>query len=1227
MEWTREQKKVIETKNKNLLVSAAAGSGKTAVLVERIINRITAKEDSIDIDRLLVVTFTNAAAAEMKERIRKAIDDRLMEDSENASLQRQAALIHNAQITTIHSFCLSVIRENFQSLPIDPSFRIAEEAELTLLKSDVLEELLEKYYEEGSEEFLAFSEGFGGGKTDTDMEELILNMHQFSMSAPWPGEWYENLSSNFAIQSAEEMKEASWMKELMVLLNHMAADLTFMCEEAKAICLKEDGPKAYLPAVDSDLEQLKGLLEEYDYTLFGEKVKNITFARLSAKKQEEVDQGKKEQVKGIRDKIKKVVGDMVDNYYFQTEEDMVSDIAAMKESTQVMIRLCRDFSEGFQKRKAEKNVVDFHDLEHLALSVLVKKENGEIIPTPAADELAEYYKEIMVDEYQDSNLVQEIILDSISSGRFGRPDRFMVGDVKQSIYKFRLADPRIFMEKYEKYPLLEQEEEGDNERIDLHKNFRSRDVVINSINSIFRKIMTKKLGDIAYDEKEYLYPGASYTEGEDTSDTTELLLITTSPTKKKEDEEESKEAEEYTAKELEARAIARRMKELTDPETGLMVQDKKSGSLRRAVYGDIAILLRSVAGWAEVFADTLSAEDIPSHTETQTGYFKTLEISTALNILRVIDNPRQDIPFTAVLKSPVASFTDNELAEIRMVKRRISMYEAAKTYLLTNENALSSKVSGFFDRLHKYREMAEHVSINELIIKVFEDTGYYNYVSAMPGGDKRRANLDMLVQQAIGFEKSSYSGLFHFIRYMERLDKYDVDFGEAKVTGEDDKSVRIMSIHKSKGLEFPIVFVAGMGKNFNLQDSRAKLLLHQDYGIGIDYLDLSLRVKTPTLIKKFIQKQLVLESLGEELRVLYVALTRAKEKLILTAGVKDIDKLLREYTAGGPDIKKNISFIELSGAASYLDWIMAALIPQKGFEELLSSHELLSPSLEDDKFLVREYTYEMLLFQEKVSQEIKALKEDILLNRDNDFVYDSKYKSEIEDYFNYSYPYALESNIHTKLTVSELKKMGQNEAEELCDSLFLKKQETEEYPKPEFLQDVKEEKGADLGTLIHKVLELSVFNDIHGEEELGTFIKGLVEKKKLLLEETKALDRKRLGRFFESELAQRIRMAETEGNLYKERQFILGIKAKDINEDYKSEELVLIQGVIDVYFEEQDGLVLVDYKSDVHVTEEILKNRYSRQLAYYRKALEQLTGKKVKESHLYSFWLNETIAI
>ncbi|MDF2871832.1 MAG: hypothetical protein K0R05_3407 [Anaerocolumna sp.] len=1278
MEWTREQKKVIETRNKNLLVSAAAGSGKTAVLVEHIINRIT--EEGIDIDRLLVVTFTNAAAAEMKERIRKAIEDKLLNDPDNANLHRQAALVHSAQITTIHSFCLSVIRDNFQSLPIDPSFRIAEEAELTLIKSDVLEELLEACYEEGREDFLAFTESFGGGKTDDGIEDLILNIHQFSMSAPWPEDWYDKLKVNFEVESAIDMKASDWMHELMSMLSRIINDLYNMCEEAVLLCQQADGPTAYQSALISDSDQLEGLKGITDYSEFGERIQGISFARLSGKKEEGVDPGKKEQVKSIRDRIKKAVSDIQGNYYFQAEDEMVADIAAMRSNVEVIIRLCKEFSAAYQKRKAEKNMVDFNDLEHLALSVLVRKEEGITIPTQAADELAGFYKEVMVDEYQDSNLVQEIILESISGGRFGNPNRFMVGDVKQSIYKFRLADPRIFMDKYEKYPLLGEEEtetekelhteaelaqnsetkresEGrinkntvkkaeikkteicaaeisseaeQNLRIDLHKNFRSREVVINSINSVFQMIMTKKLGDIEYDKRAYLYPGAAFSIGEGISDNTELLLAAVTPPEDEAAAVENKkdeEAEEYTARELEALAIAARIKELVHPEKGLLVQDKKTGGLRRAMYGDIAILLRSMTGWADIFSDTLSAEGIIAHTETQTGYFKTLEISTALNLLRTIDNPRQDIPFTAVLKSPMAGFTDGELADIRMIKKRVPMYEAAKSYRSSKEDALAVKLDEFFKRLSSYRSIAVHLPIHELILHVLSDTGYYNYVAAMPAGEKRKANLNMLVQQAIRFEGTSFSGLFHFIRYMERLDRYDVDFGEAKVTGEDDKSVRIMSIHKSKGLEFPIVFVAGMGKNFNTQDSRAKLLLHQDYGIGMDYIDLNLRVKEPTLIKKFIQKQLVTESLGEELRVLYVALTRAKEKLILTAGVKDMKKLLEKYALKAITPRNTLSYLELSAASSYLDWIMLSLIQQKGFEELLLSYDLPVSSVSDDKLTVREYTYEMLLEREKERQVVKEIKEDILLDRSEDTVYDENYKKDIKAYFEYKYPFQAEAGIHTKVTVSELKKMGQQEEEELSVALPVLKTQEEEYPVPAFLKEIKEEKGADLGTLIHKVLELTPFEGIYGETELSDHLDRLVEEKRLLPEELKILDIGRISKLYQSELGQRLRMAETEGRLFKERQFIMGVKAKDIDEELQSEELVLVQGVIDAYFVEKNELVLVDYKSDAYVTEEKLKSRYHIQLRHYQKALEQLTGMKVKESIIYSVWLSRQVLI
>ncbi|WOO38504.1 helicase-exonuclease AddAB subunit AddA [Anaerocolumna sp. AGMB13020] len=1245
MEWTREQKKVIETRNKNLLVSAAAGSGKTAVLVEHIINRIT--EEGIDIDRLLVVTFTNAAAAEMKERIRKAIEDKLLHDPDNANLHRQAALVHSAQITTIHSFCLSVIRDNFQSLPIDPSFRIAEEAELTLIKSDVLEDLLEACYEEGREDFLAFTESFGGGKTDDGIEDLILNIHQFSMSAPWPEEWYDRLKENFEVESAEDMKAADWMKELMSMLNRIVSDLYSMCEEAVLICQQADGPTAYQAALISDSNQLEGLKGITDYSEFGESIQGISFVRLSGKKEEGVDPGKKELVKSIRDRIKKAVSDIQGSYFFQGEAEMAADIAAMRSNAEVIIRLCKEFSAAYQKRKAEKNMVDFNDLEHLALSVLVKKEDGVTTPTQAADELAGFYKEVMVDEYQDSNLVQEIILESISGSRFGNPNRFMVGDVKQSIYKFRLADPSIFMDKYEKYPLLAEEEtekelntekslevdsqmeQNHNLRIDLHKNFRSRDVVINSINSVFQRIMTRKLGNIEYDKRAYLYPGAEFCSGDGISDSTELLLAVVTPAEAEAASENKKdeEAEEYTARELEALAVAARIKELVHPETGLLVQDKKTGALRRAVYGDIAILLRSMTGWADIFSDTLSGEGITAHTETQTGYFKTLEISTALNLLRTIDNPRQDIPFTAVLRSPMAGFTDGELADIRMIKKRVPMYEAARLYSSTKEDALTVKLDHFFKKLSSYRSAAVHLPIHELILHVLADTGYYNYAAAMPAGDKRKANLNMLVQQAIRFEGTSFSGLFHFIRYMERLDRYDVDFGEAKVTGEDDRSVRIMSIHKSKGLEFPIVFVAGMGKNFNTQDSRAKLLLHQDYGIGMDYIDLDLRIKEPTLIKKFIQKQLITESLGEELRVLYVALTRAKEKLILTAGVKDMKKLLEKYAMKAITPRDTLSYLELSAAASYLDWIMLSMIQQKGFEELLLSYGLPASCVGDDKLKVREYTYEMLLEREKEQQVVKEIKEDILLDRSEDAVYDENYKRDIKAYFEYKYPYQAEAGIHTKVTVSELKKMGQQEAEDLSEALPVLRTQQEEYPVPAFLKEIKEEKGADLGTLIHKVLELTPFESIYEEKDLTDHLDWLVKEKRLLPEERKLLDVGRISKLYQSELGQRLRIAETEGRLFKERQFIMGVKAKDINEELQSEELVLVQGVIDAYFMEEDELVLVDYKSDAYVTEEKLKSRYHIQLKHYQKALEQLTGKKVKESIIYSVWLNRQIII
>lgn len=1242
MQWTREQQKVIELRDRNILVSAAAGSGKTAVLVERIISMITEGDRPIDIDRLLIVTFTNAAAAEMRERIGEAIEKKLAEMPDNLHLQKQVTLVHSAQITTIHSFCLSVIRNHFNTIDLDPSFRIAEEAELTLMKSDVVNDLLEKHYEEVGEEFLDFIECFTSGKSDQAAEELILRLYNFSMSYPWPEEWLEEKKHTFSMASLEEMEDSDWMKTLLLYLKSVTGDLLTRCLTAMEICGEADGPGAYLGALQSDETLLLELSGQNDYEGYGKLLREFTFARLSGKKEEGVREEKKNRVKAIREEVKKAVGDLVKNYFFQDSEEMLNDMTAMSKPAEVLIGLCREFAREYAKRKSDKNIVDFNDLEHFALNILVQKEEGKLVPTPAADELSEHYAEIMIDEYQDSNLVQETILNSISRERFGRPNLFMVGDVKQSIYKFRLARPEIFMDKYETYST----KDGSYQRIDLHKNFRSRAVVLDSINFIFEQIMTKKLGNILYDGQAALYPGADFgEETEGISGDTEVMLVAVEPADKTEEEaftgekgtEYDKETgeNEYTAKEIEAKTIARRMKELADPAKGLMVYDKKTKSYRRALYGDMVILLRTMSDWAEIFADTLAAEGISAHTETQSGYFSTLEIRTVLNLLRIIDNPRQDIPFTSILRSPIVGLNSNDLARIRIPRRRKPMYEAVREYAADNTDELSLKLEGFDKKLNRYRDMVHHVSIHELIIKVLEDTGYYNFITAMPAGEKRRANVDMLIKRAVRFEDSSYSGLFHFVRYIEKLHKYDIDFGEAKIAGEDENTARIMSIHKSKGLEFPIVFVAGLGKNFNNQDSRSSLLIHPDLGIGIDYIDPVLRIKAPTLVKKVIQKELVLENLGEELRVLYVAMTRAKEKLILTGGVKDPVKLLTKWSGICGQKEKQLSFYQLSNAAACLDWVIPSLMRHRGFEEILKETGIRqdegSPLYKAAaQITVSLHSYEEAAGYEYLEQFINKVNKEDLIFWDKDKVYNETARNGILSYMDYEYPYQRETSIHTKLTVSELKRLGQYEAEDFKTPIKGMERKEKELSVPAFADRGDTAAGADLGTLYHTVLEAMDLPCLHTEEDLEELLHLLVNREKLKETDAKALDLDKLYRFIISSTADRMRKASELGKLYKERQFIMGMKAREINAGLKSEEPVLIQGVIDVCFEEDGKWVLLDYKTDAvrgNGGEDLLIQRYKVQLDYYQKALEQLTGKEVKERMIYSFGLNKEIQI
>ena len=1298
VKWTEKQQQVIDSRNRNLLVSAAAGSGKTAVLVERIIRMISEGGHPLNIDQLLVMTFTNAAAAEMRERVGAAVDKLLTVCPDDEHLWLQGALIPQAQITTIDSFCLNLIRNHYSSLEIDPAFRIGDEGELALMRADVMKEMLERRYQEGGENFAAFVEQFGRGKSDAGIEDVILQAWQFSQSHPWPMEWVAACREELREETLEQIEQSPWMQFILRDVQLQMEELEIQLGEAIDMCREENGPLAYEPMLVNDRRQIRAVREaagKGTYRGLYEELGNISFSRLAAIRSKEVDQEKKAYVSACRDRAKKAVAKCQENYGVQSPEEMVEAVRGTAGVISTLLDLTEDFDRCYREKKRDRNVLDFNDLEHLALEVLMEPvpeeggagagEPGAVAepaaapsqhmpfrpvkrrPTAVADELARQFEEILVDEYQDSNNVQETLITSISRERWGKPNVFMVGDVKQSIYRFRLARPELFMDKYERYSVSESL----HQKIELHQNFRSRATVLDSVNDVFYKIMTRALGGIRYTEETALHPGAQFAPGERTGTPTELLLVDTGADALKQLDEE---AMDYTAKELEARMAAIRIRELMDPENGLMVWDKGAEEYRPVRLGDMVILLRSLSGWSEVFVNVLMNEGIPAYAQTKTGYFNTVEVETVLSLLAVVDNPMQDIPLAAVMKSPMVSMTDEEMAWLMAAYKRApekgqdrGVYGA---FMHWKENggegvdapeeamrSIGGKLACLETLLEGLRRDARYLPVHQLLYRAFEAGGYYDYVSAMPAGETRRANLDMLVEKAIAYEATSYKGLFHFIRYIEKLKKYDTDFGEANVAGEQADTVRIMSIHKSKGLEFPVVFLAGMGKRFNKQDAYGAVLLDADLGLAADYLDLKQSLKMPTLKKQALKRRMELESMGEELRVLYVAMTRAKEKLIMTATDRSLGSKMEKW-AQVPLADGAIPYTILSAAGSFLDWLLMSAC--------------------DGTIRKRQIPLTGLVGMEIRRQASRQVSREELLTLDTDTVYDPEAAGQLADALNYQYPYGGDTGLYAMLSVSELKKQGQvgQDEEEIGRGRILGGGEEARILGDVWTDGVGEvgpfragavggrevgpfragalggreagleragtvggrkvgmersgAVGAARGTAYHRALECLDLGKLHSREDIRAALKSLLETGYLEQEAYDALDEMVIFTMLNSPLGQRMAEAQRDGRLHREQQFIIGIPAREMGRG-DSQELVLVQGVIDAYMEEEDGLVLIDYKTDRvpggRAGRERLAERYRQQVAYYQRALEQLTGKKVKENIIYSLTLQESVLL
>lgn len=1272
--WTTEQQQVIDLRNRNILVSAAAGSGKTAVLVERIVKIITDKNHPVDIDHLLIVTFTNAAAAEMRERIGNAIEKALDEQPGNEHLLRQLTLIHNAQITTIDSFCLYVVRNHFHEIDLEPNFRIGDEGELKLLREDVLGRVLEQNYEEPSEAFSDFVEGYASGRTDAALNEMILQLYEFSRSYPWPEKWLDSFVGAYRIETREELDRAEWLAPLTQNIRFVLKDCEQLLKQALAVTQQDDGPDMYEKAVRSDLEKYESLSKLTSFCELSVALSDIKYDRLASSRGFEGDPDKLELVKSLREQAKDVVKKLCRQYFFCSPEMMIGQLERTEPMLEEVVRLTKQFADEFAAAKRRKNLVDFHDVEHFALQILVDEETEKAKKT--AEEFRDTFEEIMIDEYQDSNEVQETLLRSISREERGENNIFMVGDVKQSIYRFRLARPELFMKKYDSYSL----EESTTQRIDLHKNFRSREEVLTCTNDIFYKIMVRSLGNVEYDAEAALYPGASYPVSADF--TPEILLADSN-------DELLEDTELSDKKTLEAKIVAEEIRHLMKTQP---VTDKATGELRAARYSDIVILLRSLSGWADSLVEVLNGNGIPAHTVSSTGYFSTVEVQTVLSMLRLLDNPRQDIPMAAVLRSPMAGLTDEELAVLRLEDGSVPFHEAVLElaeglYEEDGQKEISDseadseadqkqgrnadgkkeddiettahrKLLKFYKKYRQLRQLVPDTPIHELIEIILRETGYGHYVAAMPAGSRRTANLNMLLEKAAAYEKTSYKGLFHFVRYIDELQKYDVDFGEADMVGENEDVVRIMSIHKSKGLEFPIVIVSGMGKNFNKQDTRSKMVLHPELGIGLDYMDGKKRIKSPTIAKKAIAKQIELENLGEELRVLYVALTRAKEKLILTGTLKDAAEKVEFYRQQANLSKaadRPLSYLTREGASGYLDWILPAVLSY------------------GDKYPVRIVGAAELVLDEVENQ--LEQNEDLTERIEEIEAADTQLVGQLKQRFSQRYPYQTDILRKNKYSVSELKHRAMREKfeaeqEETIPAfleepvtptipLFIQRQEKITPDQNVSGQGVQVNRGALRGTAVHRVMECYDFTSEKSVQEQM----DAMEKEEKITADMRTLVKERIvADFVSSETGKRMALAQRMGALYREKPFVMGFTEEEL-ENYgfgagaqmienevqtenaqqeivlenvsrenhmHEEDLTLIQGIIDVFWIEDDGITVLDYKTDRVDTAQELIDRYATQLKLYADALERVfaTRKlKVKEILIYSFRLEKLISI
>lgn len=1209
VKWTNEQLQAIQEKDSNILVAAAAGSGKTAVLVERIIHKII--DEQMDIDKILVVTFTNAAASEMRERILEAIYKKLEENPENVHLQRQIILLNKASICTIHSFCLDVIHNHFYEIDLPSNFKIADTAEIDLLKQEVLDDLFEQKYTENDKDFIELLENYTNYRGDEALQELVLKIYKFIQSSPFPIKWLQEKLELLKIED-KDISQTIWGKLIIQAVEDDIQESIMQLETVKSkMALYPEMTKFY-QKICEDLIIIKDLQNYNSWDELYIKLLNFNFSKWPVDKK--VTNDLKEDSKEIRDKVKKHIKEKTAKLLSCSQEQAVKDLKIITPILEKLANLVTEFTKNFAEKKKEKNCIDFNDIEHFALKILLDENNN---PTEVAKKYKEKFEEIAIDEYQDSNLVQEAILTSISKGN----NIFMVGDVKQSIYKFRQARPELFLQKYDEYKNKEEKTQEDNLKIQLFRNFRSRQNILNITNLVFESIMSKELGDINYNENEYLNYGANYPEPEEIKNYAGIAELDIIDLKEDESitafegEEDEEEQERVEDDVLEAKFVANKIQELLNSD--YMVFDKKQG-YRKIRPKDIVILLRATSNLSPIYEKELSDLELPVFSDTSGTYLDTVEIQTILSVLKIIDNPLQDIPLVVVLRSSICNFTDNDLITIRLTDRNCNFYEALIKTRIIFDGDLKDKIESFLEKLEKWKSISQYMPLDEFIWQIYLDTGYYQYVGLLPNGAMRQANLKTLFEKAKQYEKASFKGLFNFIQFIDKLKKQNGDLASAKLIGENEDVIRIMSIHKSKGLEFPVVFLCNSHKKFNMQDLNDNILLHQDIGFGPTIMDTTKKIKYSSIAKDAIKLKMKQETLSEEQRILYVALTRAKEKLYITGRSKDFTKYVQDKNKvlemyESENIKLDAKLMKK--ANSYLDWIMCVYlfnqgrtITLKGEQYKLSDIITLNVSNKKDllKTLAKEEVVEQIDLKEKIGQ--------ILKNKSDEE--NKKSEQALKELLEWKYDYIVDTTLPTKSSVTKIKQ-EKIKLEEILKGIESEEVEYKKSYTPKFMQEDKKISNAEKGTLVHLCIQRLDERKDYELKDIQNMILNLVEKEIITKNEADAIDVNLIYQYTKSQLFEELRQAK---EVHKEQPFYINIPAKDVvSEAENSKKNILVQGIIDLYYiDKNNNLVLIDFKTDYisnepNAKEKILE-KYKVQLEIYKTALEQALGRKVNKT-------------